>query len=141
MHVCDDSFGHPKGSPSPPLQTGSLLYFRSCSFCCEPLFTLEKHTHRSGVQSDSCGSTFKVIVKPGLVQRATETGTQHTPSSHTSSSYQFSAPHGSISTNEGQATSKNCLKQHSFLPHLLQKSNTFAWTSQNREGWKRTLRS
>lgn len=55
----------PRDLHPPPLQTGSLLYLGSCSFCSELLFALEKHTHRPGVQPDSCGSTFKVPVKPG----------------------------------------------------------------------------
>lgn len=87
--------------------------------------------HRSGLQSDSSGSTFKVTVKPGVVLRATERSTQHTPTPLPSSSYQFSASLGSISTNEGRATLKNWIKQHSFLPYLLQKNNTFSWISQN----------
>lgn len=54
--------------------------------------------HRSGDQSDSCASTLQ-----GSVQRATETGAQHTPTPLPSSSYQFSASLASISTNEGWA--------------------------------------
>lgn len=64
-----DSSGHPKGSPSPSLQTGS---FPSC-------LVWKNTLHRSGLQSDSSGSTFKVTVKPGVVQRAPERSTSTLP--------------------------------------------------------------
>lgn len=123
--------GHPKASPSPLCRLAPCCPSQAAASALNLCLLWKNTLHRSGCQSDSSGSTFKVTVIPGLVQRATETGTQHTPTPLPSSSYQFSASLGSISTNEGWATSKNWIKQRSFLPYLLQKSNTFSWISQN----------
>lgn len=98
MHVCDDSFGHPKGPPSPSSADWFLAVLQKLQLLNHCL--LWKSTLMGQRFSLTAGGTFKVTVKPGLVQRATEMGTQHTPIPLPSSSYQFSASLGGISTNE-----------------------------------------